>query len=171
MEEIIIYVIIAVIALISRTLGKKKQNPAPPNNGGGSSAPPKQRRTQKPVTFEDLLREFTGEKVEEEREIDEPAPRPTTSRSPSYERTATYEPDIDDDEIEDVYQRSIRSAQTLKQKKEPTANVGKKGRPKFKKFEVYEEHTEERNNIVEMLRNAQGARNAIILSEILNRKY
>lgn len=160
--EIFLYIIFAVIALLSRVFSKKNKRPAPKVNTPSETALPDQRHP----TFEELLREFTGAEPATETAI-EPEPEPEYA-APTPQSAYTQ---VSDSEAQEAYERSIREANAVRsrsQKSEP-----KQPRKKFDHFEHYkvEEENSQLVNFRERLNNPQGAKEAFILSEIFNRKY
>jgi HEPN domain-containing protein len=149
------YVILAVIYILSRVLKAKKKAPQETYDET-EGEPPK-----KTVTFEDLLKEFTGA---EEEEIPEPVVEPAPEVRPKR-----YEPKYTDEESRSIFEKSIKAAE----------EVGSSDKPKeskqliFKEFEPYQQEEPEvlAEEIADMLRSEDGSKKAIILSEILNRKY
>lgn len=172
--ELILYIIFIVIAILTRVLKSSKDTAAPPSPPQQSEDQPRQ-RPQRRQTFEDLLREFTGEEEEAEEQYQE---RPATyTRERHQERPASYydEQDMeegqeaDDNEIKETYQRSVNEAKKLKTLDEQV-DLNKPIPKRFKDSEV-EEENETTQDILEMLRDAEGAKKAIILSDIINKKY
>lgn len=81
MEQLIIFVIIAIVSSIFGKAKKKEQKPMPPFNKGSHVEPPvitkaemtqAQRPTSKPQSFEDFAREFIGEWKNEQPKVEEP---------------------------------------------------------------------------------------------------
>ncbi len=154
-EGFIFYIILAVIALISQLLKKRKAAPPPPVSrpGQGKAQPQK-----KPFSFEEILKEFQAEILQEER-VPEPVAKPVeTQRKPVPPRSrkpkafeayegASYETlETDSEEIDEKLKR-------------------------YKRDEHYSLDKSERHPILDVLQSEDGPKNAIILSEILNRKY
>jgi hypothetical protein len=170
--KIWIYVIIGVIYLLSRL--RKKQ----PEPQGREDSQPSRDFTptpkSKPLTFDELLKEITQEK--------QLAPQ-STSRRPEY---VDYDDNLKDEEqdleeIETDYRKKSNVFQTYEQAKSEAFN-----RPsleetmkiedtvvKFSKFKVFEE--EKRRDLLEEytreLQDPEGFKKAVVLSEILNRRF
>ncbi len=78
MEQLIIFVIIAIVSSIFGKSKKKEQKPMPPFNKDSHVEPPKAERTpeqrpaSKPQSFEDFAREFLGEWKNEQPKVEEP---------------------------------------------------------------------------------------------------
>ncbi len=162
-REIIIYIIFLVIALLGRLMGKKKGQGQKPASSGQPSRRPKQ-----PVkTFEELLQEFTSGKesstesdVEEDwDDWEEPVrkekeyPRRNLEKSPEPSFTFDRKEKLRSlDELVDIDNIKTRTSLTIEEDEE-------------------EEVPADETGIREMLQNPEDARKAIILSEILQRKY
>lgn len=160
--QLLIYILLIGFGLFSRFLkakGKKAKPPKQPRADGETQ--------ERPVTFEELLKEFTGEAKETPREvkpveIEEPN-SPQTPPTPSYE----YE----DDEIKERYESSVQKAAEIKTINELVDLEEGGQKIKFDHFEAYDEQEKEESEFVKFLRMKDGARKAIILGEILNRRY
>ncbi|QSE96898.1 hypothetical protein [Fulvivirga lutea] len=157
--QIIIYIIFVLFAIISRALKKKKEpqkKPARPASQNQSKPAP-----QKQLTFEELLKEFTEEQS-------------GTKRSePEYAEPESYEQEFDvndDEEIKRIYEESVRASQKYEESRNRHDD---KHSGKFKHFEHYSEEdvAEEESEYAKLLQDEDSAKNAIILSEIINRKY
>ncbi|MCA6074948.1 hypothetical protein [Fulvivirga sedimenti] len=162
-REIIIYIIFLVIALLGRLMGGKKGQKKPAASGGQPS-----RRPQQPVkSFEELLQEFTSGR--------EPSPEPT------------FDDEWEEDELVD--EREVRRAgRPLQRETENPFTFERQDKlrsldemvniegVKTKSTVTLQEEEEEEAamdepGIREMLKNPEDARKAIILAEILQRKY
>lgn len=162
--QIIIYIIFFAIYLLSRALrNKNKQAPRPrptqENRGEEESA------GEQPMTFEDILRELTTGEKSRGRQGAKPKPKPVKRE---YEFRGDYP---DDDEIQEVYEESVKKAQNLK-----TLNERIELKEPALKFKEYDDTKKEAVNpfaeeIRNMLRNPDDAKKAIILKEILDRKF
>ena len=158
-KEIIIYIIFLIIALLGRLLGGNKDKKARPK-----AARPSQ--PQRPVkTFEELLEEFTsGKSMEEEEEVIE---RPEPVRPP-VKRKRPEELILDEDEEPFSYEapQEIRSLDEIIELEKLRTRSNIAVEPERKVQEDSDVH-----GIRELLKDPESARKAIILSEILNRKY
>ncbi len=157
--ELILYIVFVLVAILSRLL-KKKAPKAPKSTEREAET-----ESQPTVTFEDLLKEFQGKGREKK-------PEPVrTERKPEPEPARDYDfrsSIPDDDEVQQVYEESIREAA-----KSPDLGSDS-DRPKFEHFAVFEVEEEENEiakEVREMLTSPQNAAKAIILGEIINRKY
>lgn len=160
--ENLLPLLFAALYIISRFLKSKPKQGAPnrptqQQQGQQSNIPPTKKKA---FSFEDILKEFeknlAGEQMEEEKPLpveemhfDRPKPAPVVieeRKSPyrSYEGMGYEDADMP----------------TKPEKKE-----------EFERSEKYQLKETELSDFVEMLRDPNGAKNAIVLSEIINRKY
>lgn len=152
--QIILYIIFAAIAILSRVLSKKNKD-APPQSTGTDGQHEKKRPA--PKSFEDLFREFTEEKDAPYR-----ASEVIEEKSPEH----------NDDKIRETYNSSVKEAKKLKTIDELVDLEDDRHTGNFRHFTGYEEKGEtQENEYLELLKDADGARKAIVLSEIFNRKY
>lgn len=184
--KILVYIIIGLIWVISRALKKKPQDmstdngDAKPVAGGGSKAPQ--------MTFEDLLKEITEAKVAQPQPVQRTTPSQTVR--PVSEVTETYVVDYDEDlkeEIQDlevvgnevddswkrnkIYEEGKRVAfnrATLEGTLQLSDTDMKFG--KFKEFDQ-KEQTNVLQNYLSELQDPEGLKKAVIMSEILNRRF
>ena len=151
--QLILYIIFGIIWVISRIIkNKNKQVDAPGNE------PDLQQPKQPQMTFEDLLKEFTGEtkQVNEPEVVEEP--------------TYTFEEEEPSDtEIDEIYQESIKQAQQL----EETDSSKLRHKVEYKRFEEFDKEEENTflNELMEDMREEDGLKKAVIYKEILDRKY
>lgn len=164
-----LYLLFAIIYFISRSL-KKKGAPKPPERPQASN--PQQSGRRKPVTFDELLREFTEGREEEQEVVRELEEKPREIHVEEKIRRPAFEEGVSrtfsDEESRRVYEESIRRAEgaTLELKHDEDFRSGLKSR--------YQEEQQESGLAAEikaMLRDPEDIRKAVILSEILNRKY
>lgn len=193
-REVIIYIVFAIIYFVVRMLKKKQQPPdATERDFEQEAGQGGQPTSERPVSFEDLLRELTGQKQPQQA-----SPPPEEPRAPGRNQRRAFQFPSDGDNYEDVHEEwedkdvavlkegsttrvfadeeSKRIyEQSISQVKSQEDELGKqleKAKSRFKEFEIQEEETSAvREEIVEMLQSSEGAKKAIILSEILNRKY
>ena len=169
--QTLFYIVIAIFYFLSRVLKKKDpaKNKKTSRPGTENNPNPSQRR--KPVTFEELLREFTeeqgGGKQPEPEAVEEEPERPRGYRSledddeikePAKRRFA-------DDESRRIYEESIKNAANLKENYSEDPKIG------FRRYETKEEQETVGSEVAAMLQDPADAKKAIILGEILNRKY
>lgn len=167
--QILLYILFIVIAVLSRAFSKKKKQSqgTPPSTASGrpssrTEAPPK-----KPVSFEDLLREFTGE-----------AETTSIPEIPEYENDLRDDYDqspasFDDSSAAETYRKSIDQAKDLKTLDE-TVDLEdiQIGSGRFDEFKILDEDEGgDLNEYLEVFNDLEGSRKAIVLSEILQRKY
>lgn len=157
--QLLVYILLIGFGIFSRFLKAKKKNAKPSSPSQGDTAP------QKPkVTFDELLKEFTGESREPEEElILEPVP--------AKSKPATF--DYDDDEIQQRYQESLRSAESLESENDSSEVKDDRHTGNFTHFRGYDQFEKEdvESEYLTFLREEDGPRKAIILAEILNRRY
>lgn len=169
-----LYLLFAIIYFISRGL-KKKDAPKPSERPRASQ--PHQESRPKQVSFEELLKEFTEGRVPDEEQVSEKEERlnegiehqeseKRRELKPAFDEGTTR--NFSDDESKRVYQESIKRAEGA------TLDFGRdedfKSRLKSR-FEKEEESTSVASDIREMLSNPEDAKKAVVLSEILTRKY
>lgn len=153
--QLILYIIFVAIAILTRVFKSKKKEQ--PQTVQSDDREEYENESPKPKSFEDLLKEFAGE--------------PETRSEPQRE-IVSYEDQYEEDDEISVYEDSVEKAKELKTIDELVDLEDDRHTGNFKHFAGYEEKGEEVNNeFVEMLQNEEGARKAIILSEIINRKY
>ncbi len=154
--ENIFYVILAVIYILSRVL-KARKKPVLPD----SVEEPETTSRKPKVSFEDLLKDFGNpDQSQQTEKIPEP-----------IEATEIINKDEirPDDESRNIFQKSIDEATKYSEKDEQTEVL------QFKGLKPYEKDSDEENEFVkeihEMLSSGEEGKKAIVLSEILNRKY
>jgi cell pole-organizing protein PopZ len=174
-----IYAIIIVVSILSRLLKKKpvdQASPYEPRNTVG------QEPSQKPISFEDLLREIQASKA--------PERKPVVQKTIEY-KDPEYEVEDYDDEIEeevvvaekkryrdpepsktfDIYEKAKQAAfnrPSLEETMKVEDTV-----VKFGQFKGYQQDTEV-NVLAEYVKDLQSPesfKKAFILSEVLNRKF
>ncbi len=181
-----IYIVIGIIYFISRMLKKPE-----------ASQPPRPRRTREtaddaapaepeptPVSFEDLLREIMeGKQVQKPRPREVPQPTREPVPMPMYE---AYEQDPGEEarSLEEIDAEEESVAQRWKPYEEiPAGNVERISLEEtlrledtvvdFKRFEAFERRDERRvsHEYMKILRNPQTLKQAVVMSEILKRKF
>ena len=176
--QLIIYIIFLVFYLIFKALQKKKE---PPTRNPEQAEQIPERKRKPAMSFEDMLKEFTGESFipedqEAEKEV-KPQRKPVTAPYVESERKEeketeyfTYEKETDD-RTRQVYEESIKhgdKAQTLDERINlKDLDIGK--------VELVVEEDEEKatitNEYLEMFSSTEEAKKAFVMSEIFNRKY
>ena len=161
--KIWIYLVFGAIYLITRVMKKKKPEEAPhsPLETADDNYP----KRQAPSSFEELLQEFTEQREEKE----EPAIREEAVKSSPVEVDTRLEGErrhFADEESRQIYERSIQEAEG--------ADISYERDEHFKVNRAASEHERSHeigSSLKSMLRNPGSARKAVILAEILNRKY
>ncbi len=157
--ENLVYVVLAVIYFLSRVLKKRKEKPVEEQEEGSQ---PKQKR--KPISFEDLLKEFGADQLDEKKEE---AEEPEFEEVEDVDEYSSRRPD---EEARTIFEKSIKDAELVAKTKEPEDDK----KLVFKEFKAYQEE-EDSNELVseikELLQSEDGGKKAIVLGEILNRKY
>lgn len=160
--ENIVYVVLAVIYFVSRVMKKRKQVPSEQ-----SQEEPEPSQGRKPVSFEDLLKEFGVDKEQgEEKEVKE---TPLEKFEEIKEDVDEYGSRYSDEEAQSAYEQSVKEAGLLSEPEKKEDN-----RLVFEEFKPYQEEddtNEVASEILELLEDEDGGKKAIILSEILNRRY
>jgi len=163
--DIILYIIIFVIYILAKTLKKSKSKHTPPKPQPNIDA--EAHEAEPTMTFEDIFRGLTNDKKKEK-------PEPVKVINEVEELESSYHPS--DDEIQEVYKESLIQAEKSKTREQIVRDNAKKKRTaalKSEKFSAYEveEITSLASELGEMLKNPEDARKAIVLKEILDRKY
>ncbi len=161
--KIILYIVIFVIYILAKTLKKSpaKQSPKRPRPNIDAEA-----HEVEPMTFEDMFRDVT---VDKKREKPEPVE--------DIKEVKKFDSDYpSDDEIHEVYKESLIQADKSKTLEEIVREKAKEKRPpvvESERFSAYkvEERFTLASELGEMLKNPEDARKAIVLKEILDRKY
>ena len=176
--ELYIYIGLALIYFLSRAFRKKKpvKPPAPrpgtSTNEDYDNAIPK----EKPLTFEDLLREFTGKKnvpvPEDKEELIE------IEDDDSIERKYTQEDDQIAEEYETYNEDNYKSYEDVYGNKGNLKTLDEQIQinvPVRNRFDEYKIEVKTNIHVAkrfrELLQNKNSLKDAIILKEILDRKY
>lgn len=176
--ELYIYIALALIYFLTRAL-KQKKTPRPPGNYSDTSTreqdsspgPAKDR----PLTFEELLQEFTGNKeppqtattVSEEKEIEE-EPVETIEEDHEYRtyegyddyKTTSY-PDYDE-----LYEKSKKLLTIDEQ-----VSLDEPLTIQFKEYEIQSSLNDRAKKFRQMLMQRDSLKDAFILKELLDPKY
>jgi len=154
--ENLLYVVLAVVYILSKVMKARKKK----QETGEEDVP--QSTGRKPqVSFEDLLKEFGGgNQADEIDEVPELITKPKLDVSQGH---------LSDDEKRLIFQKSIDEAAIN------TSNVERTKELTFKGFETYQGASDDgfefSDELREMLKEGDGGKKAIVLGEILNRKY
>lgn len=169
--QVVLYIVFGVIYVLSRILKKNKQKKSPsrPQPTGQEI----ETEVEEPVSFEDLLKEITGTKV------DKPKPAPRQEPSPNENPYQIHETTKSQSEFEMLNERmgagGIEAKPLVEAK--PIQEVQSihthdhskhKGFIRFGAFGIEEDEDSE---FMTYMHEEDGARKAFILSEIFNRKY
>ncbi len=181
-----LYIIIAVIYVISRALKKGKEQ-APQGQPGETDVetPSNEGEIPKQLTFEELLREITESRQPKPKA--QPVLRPVQKVTPKPEPSfVDYDDDLNEEaeELEDVnyeYEKQDRTFDIYEKAKkeaflrpslEETLYKEKKeiDYSRFKEFSITRRNTL-LDEYVKELRTPSGFKKAVVLSEILNRRF
>lgn len=174
-----IYLIIAVIYIVTRALKKPESSPGNPPETSVSEQYRTENRTisekPRPLSFEDLLREIT-----EAKQPQKPVFQPPGTSVIDYDDDLGEEQQSletigkdyrKDDRLYDVYEDAKRLA-FERPSLEETMNVNDTVM-KFGKFKEFE--TQNQRNLLEEytreFRDREGLKKAVVMAEILNRKF
>jgi len=169
-----IWLIIVVATLLSRAMKKSAQKPQPPprTDSGHDHSP-----DNKPMTFEDLLREIQASKT---------PPQPVATRElrkPVKSYDVDYDDDIEEEEksYETIPRNDNQSYEVYEKAKQeafyrPSLEETMKLEDtvmKYSHFKGYEETSQRSltNEILQDFRDPEGFKKAFIMSEILKRKF
>lgn len=161
----IVYIIAILAYFIYQVTKGKKQVDEEAPTGESNPAP------QKGVTFEDLLREIRdaqrGTSVPKPVEKPKPAPQFEPVRSKRAERTAYKPLEENDDEIQ-YYQGAFENIDPKKAK--TSEGIPEIPKSKVERFDQYSSKSKS-NPYAQLLKNKGSIKQAIVLKEILDRKY
>ena len=176
-----IYIIIGVIYFLSRMLKKPEQEAGTPPETARPERRPmhtEQPTAERPrqLTFEELLREITEAKQVQRREP-EPVPAPEfESYETEFKEEARSLEQIPYDDAENarvfkVYQ-DAKNQVFERQSLEETLRL-KDTVVDFRKFEAFEKQGQNKllDDYARLIRNPQSLRQAVVMSEILKRKF
>lgn len=167
-----VYIAAAVIYFISRSFKKKNEDAPAERPQRPASSSSSGTGGKKAMTFEELLKEFTEQKEVTQETVQKPTPTRTIAETkPKPVKTAAFEEgrtrSFSDDESRRVYEESIVRAE------QNHLEFEREG--KFKSSIKRKTDTVQESNVARdisaMLRNKDSAKRAVILGEILNRKY
>jgi hypothetical protein len=175
--ELYIYIALGVIYFLSRAFRKKKPAAPPQNQRNADSRSDYDQTSQKekPVSFEDLLREFTGQKEKPVYDYDEENEEPDETY---YEDNYYQEEEQNKEEYETEEELEYKSYDEVYNVNKALKTLDEQVDLELttkKRFEEYKIekgvniHTAKRFR--ELLQNKDSVKDAIILKEILDRKY
>jgi hypothetical protein len=162
-----LYIALAVIYILSRVLKAKKQVPPQKQNPAQRQKQParpiRQTQPRKAFSFEDILKEFEKNLAGEQFEEEKPMPveeiayeKPIQVKPPKPETKPYHSP------YESYEGTSYESPGNRKEVIKPEI---------FSRSEKYSLKEDLASQYIKMLQNPEGFKNAIVLSEIINRKY
>ena len=170
--NIIYYLILGAIYLLSRVFGKKKKKPgAVPPKRGTIAPPTAESEEPAPLSFEEILRELSGAKQPKPESdhdpVRDPIPVPAFAPQQPIEPVWQEKYSVDDmDEIAVDYE--VPPAIGSEYKKQPKIKRKKLTFTRTDHFKI----KEKRNvNYLDSLSEQDGAAKAFVLSEIFARKY
>lgn len=149
---LIYYLIIAAVYLLSRVLGKKKKPAKRPVSRHEEQGPVEEHQPG-PLSFEDILKELTGEKS-----------KPPPQRQPSDQ---PLEPVV----TQPISPVNIETPEPIPEKLEEPREVTQRRRVVFQKSEPYAKVDDTGIKFLEDLNDVHGPAKAFIWSEIFTRKY
>jgi hypothetical protein len=173
-----VWLIVIVITLIARANKKKPQS----HDQEQHEIPSGPGNETKPVTFEDLLREIQAAKTPKPKQV--PVAQPVKKEVPKQYDFVDYEDDLEDeskslekaspyqsDKIYETYENAKKAAFS-RASLEETMNVEdtKVTFGQFKEFNKQESQSLASEYVTE-LRNPKNFKRALILSEILNKRF
>jgi hypothetical protein len=177
--EIYIYIALAAIYFLSRAFRKKNpaKPPRPTSRTSSENGYEHPARKEKPLTFEDLLKEFTGQKEEPVTEVHEEEIEEESYKSleqeyiNSEEQPYSAEYETHDESQYKSYEEVYGKGEHLKTLDEQV-QINEPVRKRFEEYKIEERlniHTASRFR--ELLKNKDSIKDAIVLKEILDRKY
>jgi hypothetical protein len=177
--EIYIYIALALIYFLSRAFRKKKpaKPPRPTSRSSSEEEYGHPAQKEKPLTFEDLLKEFTGQKNEpvpevHEEEIEEEGYESLEQEyinSEDQPYSAEYE--TYDESQYKSYEEVYGKEEHLKTLDEQI-QINEPVRKRFDEYKIKEElNIHKASRFRKLLKNKDSIKDAIILKEILDRRY
>lgn len=155
----VLYIVFLALYIISRAFKKKGKKPVTRQPNAPQAEDEQTSQKERPVSFEDLLKEFTEQRTEAKR------PKPK-------EQEATFEKEeFDDSRVQETFESSVREAKEFKTLDE---QVDLEIKPLISDhFEAYEQEEEYTfaDEIRDSFANPDDARKAIILKEVLDRRF
>jgi hypothetical protein len=174
-EKVLFYIVVGIIYFIFSRLKKK---PGQETEYDENNTPDSSQGKPTPVSFEDLLREITEGKVQQNRPIESPkAEGGAIQPAPAY---TDYDDEIED-ELE-VFERNRQEQERVSQvyeqaKKQAFSRPSLEESLQFQeinsnqdRFKTFEKKVRSQSSFLKDLKNREGFKRALIASEILNRK-
>ena len=168
-SNILYYLVLGAIYIISRVLKKKKPQEQPAEPEEQMSTPVPKTTSKRPSSVEDLLKELTKEFVPEEpkRPVQPQESKPSVfqERKPEPVRQVK-QPDYQNENIEAVGPDEMIDIVPHKQIE--------REKPEYKrseKFALDQEENDTISGIYDLLEEEDGPRKAVVMKEIFDRKY
>ena len=167
--QTILYIVIGVIYLLFRVLRKKSPKLPPPDTQEDVDVAPQAQPKKQPHSFEELLREITGKSQKpqteaEEKELEEFESEPQVEAQRSR-------PLISDQSAQATFKESVKEAE---KRRMPVLDV----KPLKSKLGIPQEYLPDKDaknslarEIASSLGNTRDIKKAIVINEILTRKY
>lgn len=183
--------IIAIIAYFIYTATRKKGNPEEMDQPGAPDNPQEQR---KPVSFEDLLKEIRQGQGQREKDLQGSGQGKSAEQFPKRSETRTFEqqkprPVQEGRTFEQPKQKPVQEERKIRRYESYEGEIAERALPERVKLADQErihshvsgikssiaveslDSIEEENKYKTLFRNPENVREAIIMSEILKRKY
>lgn len=175
--QILVYIVFGIIYLLFKAFQKKNKpenrNPTEGDLRDESEADMNQpRHRPQPKSFEEMLREFSGEAAEIKEEVKEEV-KPKVEEVRRKKQAYNPRPDVDD-EVKRNYDKSVEEGKKIKTLND-TIDLDKINREranaKLQTEELEEANASGKNEYASMLQSLDGAKKAFVMTEIFNRKY
>ena len=168
--NIIYYIILGAIYLLSRVLGKKKKKPgAVPAQKRKIAPPTAESEEAPPLSFEEILRELSGTKQPKPEPDPDPMPATAFTPPPKSVKEAAFEKAYSKDEIDEIaVDYEVPAAIGSETLQEPAI---KRKKLTFKRTEHFTIKEKIAVDYLEILSEEDGAARAFVMSEIFARKY
>lgn len=174
-SNIYYYIVLGIIYLLSRVFGKKKKKKEPasrPVEEQEIEAPTASKEVEPSLSFEDILREVSGESKTKPEPIPPPIPYSEAEVISIPETGIEPGPAYQSDEMEEIAV-DYQVPPTLGSESLPEPDlISKKKRKnvygRMESFKIHEKHTVD---YLENFYEEDGAAKAFVLSEIFNRRY
>ncbi len=166
-REIIFFIIFVVFSILSSLLNRKKKAQRPPQSPSAESQTADPQRKKRPFTFEDILREFEVEIPEQK----QPQPEEVYDEQRYDEVDERHDPFSyadEDKEKSSAYETYEGATYDTAEVVNPELD---KKLERLKNSEIYALSEQVTNEYAEELADPDGLRKAIVMKEILDRKY
>lgn len=168
--NIIYYLILGAIYILSRVFGKKKKKPgAVPPQKRKIAPPTAESEEPSPLSFEEILRELSGAKQPKPVPDPDPAPAPAYTTQPEPAIEPVWEEKYSVDEIDQIaVDYEVPKAIGWENRPQPQI---KRKKLTFKRDEHFAIREKVTVDYLEVLSEEDGAAKAFVMSEIFDRKY